>query len=301
MKKALLSILLIALALPLLSQARSGLQVGLDVGTNLRFGSGVTPRPGVDGGVDLRYVLLAPVGYASRVGFQVGVGLAYQTSAMQSSLSSQTDITTYSTAADGTVVPVPIRYTVSADALYQESLWKLTVPLLLSFRFGAFALDLGPRFAMGISPAASLTFNNGKVDAYLVDYDVHITDDPSLGVFPAGGQSVSGTSGTPFALSGVIALGYEWHLGQKGISPSRYNSPYALEATERYVTLQFFAEYPFWQNTQTTMPDISLSASAFSAPQITLPAPAKPVSFGVRVAYTIFPGSDHRYRCYCFK
>ena len=301
MKKTFLAIVFLSLALPLLSQARSGLQVGLDVGTNLRFGSGVSPRPGVDGGIDLRYVLLTPVGYASRVGFQVGAGLAYQTSAQRSSISSQADITTYSTAADGTVVPVPIRYTVSADALYQENVWKLTVPLLFSLRFGAFALDLGPRFALGISPAHSLTFSNGKVDAYLVDYDVHITDDPSMGVFPTDAQSVEAASGTPFALSGVLALGYEWHLGLKGISPNRYNSPYALEATERFVTLQFFAEYPFWQNTQTTMPDISLSATAFPAPQIALPALAKPVSFGVRVAYTIFPGSDKRYRCYCFK
>ncbi|MBP5476823.1 MAG: hypothetical protein J6Y00_03970 [Paludibacteraceae bacterium] len=301
MKKAFLTILVLSLVLPLFSQGRSGLQVGLEVGTNLRFGSGVSPRPGADAGADLRYVFLAPVGYASRVGFQVGAGLGYQTSYQRSSVSSQADITAYSTVADGSVVPVPIRYTVSADAVYQDKQWKLTVPLLLAFRFGAFALDLGPRFAMGISPVRSLAFSNGTVDAYLVDYDVHITDDPSIGVFPADGQSVEGASGTPFALSGVMALGYEWHLGRNGMSPSRYNSPYALEATERFVTLQFFAEYPFWQSSQAAMPDVSLSATAFPAPQISLPALAKPVTFGVRVAYTIFPGSDQRYRCYCFK
>ena len=300
MKKTILTILLLPVALSVFAQARSGLQVGLDAGTNLRFGSGISPRPGVDAGADLRYVLLAPVGYASRVGFQLGAGLGWQTSSQHSSFSSETDVAPVSDVADGSLVPIPIHYTVSADAVCQERLWKLTFPVLFSFRSGAFALDLGPRFALGISPAATLTLSNGSVDAYLVDYDVHITDDPSAGVVPSEAIALT-SSDMPFAVSGLLALGYEWHLGQNGISPNRYNSPYALEATERYVTLQFFAEYPFWQSSQAAMPDVSLSATAFPAPQISLPALAKPVTFGVRVAYTIFPGSDQRYRCYCFK
>ncbi len=302
MKKALLAILTLLLTLPAFPQGRNGLQVGVQGGTNLRFGSGIQPRPGGSFAADLRYVFLTPVGYMSRVGFQLGAGLGWQTSFQRSSVSSQTDITAYNHASDGTLVPVPIRYTIAADANYQDKQWELTVPLLLSFRFGAFALDLGPRFALGISPSYTLTLNNGTIDAYLIDYDVHITDDPSIGAIPSNGQSFGGSvSGSAFALYGVAALGYEWHLGMKGVSPSRYNSPHALESTERYVTLQFYAEYPFWQNQNLTMPNVSISASAFPAPQISLPALAKPVSFGVRVAYTIFPGSDKRYRCYCFK
>lgn len=302
MKKTLLTILLILAALPLLAQGRSGLQVGLHAGTNMRFGKDIAFRPGADVALDLRYVFLAPLGYTSRVGFQVGAGLGYMSSYQQSSITSQTDIIAYSTASDGTPVAVPMRYTVSADANYQDKQWELTVPLLLSFRFGAFALDLGPRFAVGISPSYSLALKNGNVDAYLVDYDVHISNDPSVGIIPTDGLSFGGNSSdTSFALYGVAALGYEWRLGQKGVSVSRYNSPHALEATERSVTLQLVAEYPLWLNQQATMPAVGLSATAFPAPQIELPALVKPLLVGVRVAYTIFPGSDKRYRCYCFR
>lgn len=287
--------------MPALAQGRSGLQVGVQGGTNLRFGSGIQPRPGGAFAADLRYVFLAPVGYASRIGFQTGAGVGYQTSFQRSSVNSQADMTAISTAADGSLVEVPIHYTVSADADYRDKQWELTVPFLVSFRFGAFALDLGPRFALGLSPSRTLTLNNGSTDAYLIGYDVHIANDPSLGAIPSGGQSFGGESGSSYALYGVTALGYEWHLGMKGMSPNRYNSPYALEATERYVTLQFYAEYPFWQSPALAMPEVSLSATAVSAPKIALPALVRPVSFGVRVAYTIFPGSDQRYRCYCFR
>lgn len=301
MKKLLLAILVSVAVLPLFAQGRSGLQVGLNLGTNMRFGKDVSLRPGFDGALDLRYVFLSPMGYSSQVGLQVGVGLGYMTSFQRSSIASQTDVAA-SSVSGGTPVVVPIRYTVSADADYQDKQWELTIPLMLSFRFGAFALDLGPRFAIGISPTYSLTLRNGSVDAYLMDYDVHITDDRSIGFIPSDGLSYGGSvSGTPFALYGVAALGYEWRLGQKGAPVSRYNSPHALESTYRTVTLQFVAEYPFWQSAQAAMPNVSLSATAFPAPQVSLPALGKPVCLGVRVAYTIFPGTDKRYRCYCFR
>ena len=302
MKHTLLAIFFLLLALPSFAQGRSGLQVGVQGGTNLRFGGDVKPRPGVDFAIDLRYVFLASLGYSSRVGFQTGAGIGYQNSYQRSSITSQADFTAVSTASDGTQVPVPIRYTVSAEADYSDKQWELTVPLLLSFRFGSFALDLGPRLAIGLSPSYSVTLNKGSVDAYLVDYDVHISNDPSIGAIPVGGLSLGSKDlGTTYSLYGVAALGYEWRLAKKGEMVSRYNSPHALESTYSTVTFQLFAEYPVWLSQQTSMPSFSLQTTAFPAPQVALPALVKPVSVGLRVAYTIFPGSDKRYRCYCFR
>ena len=296
MRKWVVSILLM-LSVALWGQGRSGLQVGLQGGTNMRFGSSQTPRPGVEGGLDVNYSFMAPINYAAAIGFRVGVGIESKRTFMIAHIASQTDLTA-SSLSNGGQTAVPIHYTIAADANYEDARWTAKLPILLAVRISGFKLELGPQVSFPLQGTYTYALSNGEVDAYLVNQDVHIYNEPTLGMFPAVGTDGKGNLTSPsLALSAVAALGYEWQIGRSSRLGSR--SRYAIAKTEHTLSVQLYAEYPLWQNAQMPLPAVNLWATAVPAPVVSLPELTKPVSFGVRLAYSLFPGSGKMNGCVC--
>ncbi len=299
MKRYVLSILLLVATVFAFAQGRSGLQIGLDGGMNMRFGQNIKFSPALGGGLDLRYQFLTSVSQTSEVGLQIGVGIASYGSRLQQTLSFSSDIISYSNQPDGTTLAVPITYNIATDIAYTDRQWRVSLPLRLSMRFSGVAIDLGPTLFFPLNNTYTFSTSSGSVDAYFKDYDVHVLNDPSVGIFPANGYNISGEGGqSNLVLSLSGAIGYEWSFARRGV-PRAY-SRYASADTEHRLSLQLLIDYPLWHNGSVALPPVSLYANAIPAPQITLPELSSPLTIGIRLAYTLFPSSQRkRYKCAC--
>ena len=298
MKRLLTIILFVSLLLPVMGQGRSGLQIGLQGAVNTRFDNDRFAM-GEGGALDINYIYLTPISRNAQLGLHLGVGADFAQTVLQRRIGTETDVMTYSAQADGSMITLPVHYTLSADARYNDRQLALTVPLMLALRANGVAVDLGVKLFFPVYDTYALTLQSGEVDAYLTSYGVHIQNDPTMGVFPASQSAMTGSGTAPrCSLSLGAAIGYEWYLGRQN-APRAY-SHYASAATERRLSLQLVAEYPVWQNSTFTLPPIAIASSAISLPSIPLPELSKPLTIGIRLAYTLFPSTQRsRFPCSC--
>ena len=298
MKRTLTTIILTLCLLPLFAQGRSGFQVGLQGGTNTRFDNDRTAL-GFGGGLDIDYVYFASLSSRSQLGVQIGVGVEWTRSALSRRLSAQQDVMTYNPQPDGQMTAIPVHYTLSADAHYTDQQMAATVPVRLALRLSGVAIDVGPTLHFPLRDSYTLSLASGMVDAYFPQYGVHVINDQTMGVFPVTSSDLKGSGVAPrMMLSLGGAIGYEWRFGRQAY-PRAY-SHYAAAATEHRLTVQLVADYPVWQNSTFTLPPVNIIASAVPMPPISLPALSRPLSIGIRVAYSLFPSTQsRRFPCSC--
>ena len=298
MKRTLTTILLTLSLLPLFAQGRSGFQVGLQGGINTRFDND-RPALGFGGNVDIRYVYFADLSLRSQLGFQIGVGAEWTRSALHRRLSAEQDVMTYNRQSNGQMTAIPVHYTLTAEADYTDQQLALSVPIRMALRLSGVSIDLGPTLHFPLRDSYALSLSSGTVDAYFPQYGVHVVNDPTMGVFPATGTDLKGDGVAPrMTLSLGGAIGYEWRFGRQ--SYPRAYSHYAAAATEHRLTIQVVADYPVWQNSTFTLPPVSIIASAAAMPPVSLPELSRPLTIGLRVAYSLFPSTQsRRFPCSC--
>lgn len=169
---------------------------------------------GYTGALDLRYTFYSAVSDNIHLGFAIGAGAGYGTTALQGSNVDVFSNTDY--------LGNLIDYT-ATTAFRQTGQWaKAEASLLLAMRFGGVTVNTGPRFMMPFAASHRLKVTQSTIDAYFPRYNVHVVNERTTGVLPTPYMRQENVSQPQYNLLIAAEIGYEWTFDKHIIGVQAY-------------------------------------------------------------------------------
>lgn len=107
-----------------------------------------------------------------------------------------------------------VPYTITADRIKEkDGQLQVEIPVYFSLlHHNGLFFNVGPKFILPCWTPFTQTIQNGHVDAYLSDIDVHVIDDDLMGKITTGQSTIKGTNTNQFKPQVGLAaeIGYEW-------------------------------------------------------------------------------------------
>ena len=296
MTKKILTILIAFL--PLIAHAHhSMVSIGVRGGGQTFLSSTTDPSSdlkgafGATGMLDLRYTFYGALTNSINMGFTLGAGVGYGTSAIKGHHTDTYTNTDY--------LNHPMDYTVTSAFRQNEQFAKGEASLMLAFDFNHVIVNIGPRFMLPFATKTKLTLTETSIDAYYPQYKVHVTDELITGQLETPySQSVSSSIPKYQVLMGA-EVGYEWYFSAKSC-----------------LGVQLYADVAVWNKKGDGLPVTGYGAPLIQVAPITdianpvptvtvgtidaLIAKRRYLGFGIRLyyAFSVGPEANNRTRQY---
>ena len=169
----------------------------------------VRPGFGGTGTLDLRYTFYGCLTDRFGIGFTLGAGAGYGTSAIKGT--SSDSYTNYDYLGN------QIDYSINAAYKQSDRFAKAEASLMAAFCFGNIILNVGPRVMMPFATKSDITLSETTIDAYYPQYNVHVINEQITGKLDNSQFTMHNSQCAIPKYSLLIAaeVGYEWYFNDK--------------------------------------------------------------------------------------
>ena len=243
---------------------------------------------GATGMLDLRYTFYGALTNSINMGFTLGAGVGYGTSAIKGHHTDTYTNTDY--------LNHPMDYTVTSAFRQNEQFAKAEASLMLAFDFNHVIVNIGPRFMLPFATKTKLTLTETSIDAYYPQYKVHVTDELITGQLETPySQSVS-SSIPKYQVLMAAEVGYEWYFSAKSCLGVQLYADVAVWNKQSAVSNQPSALVQVAPITDIANPVPTVTVGTIDA----LIAKRRYLDFGIRLyyAFSVGPENNNRTRQY---
>ena len=270
------------------SAHNSMFSIGVRGGGQTFLSSATDPSSSVHGAfggagtLDLRYTFYGYLTEQIGMGFALGAGAGYGTTALAGNRTDTYSNTDY--------LGKQMDYTIPSTFKQTAQFARAEATLMMAFCFGNVTVNIGPRFMMPFAAKSTLTITDVSIDAYYPEYYVHVVNKPISG-YLATPYSQTVTSALPkYNVLMSAELGYEWCFDEKNC-----------------LGVQLYADVSVWNNYTANPPAATplvvvapITDAVNPVPEVTVNSSALTVNsmryldFGLRVYYAFsIKGSEN--------